>query len=296
MLRLVIVRVILAVLAFGALCVAYGVFIERRAYRLVRRELAILPTPGPAELTILHLSDLHFVRRDDRKTRFLGSLPRADITVVTGDFLAEPDAVEVAVASVAPTRGRLASWYVLGSNDYYVPGPINPLAYLAGPNNRRHRSAKRGRARDLIDGLDEDGWANLTNVRRELDLDGLPVELLGLDDAHIRKHDVRIAPRHAPERLGLAVMHSPDSLPEAVACGYELVVAGHTHGGQVRMPFVGAVVTNSRLPRRVASGIFRMGDALVHVSRGLGTNKYAPFRFLCRPEATMLVLTRTAQQ
>ncbi len=296
MLRLVVVRVILAVLAVGALCVAYGVLIERRAYRLVCRELAILPTEGPAELTILHLSDLHFVRRDERKTRFLGSLPRADITVVTGDFLAEPEAVEVAVASVAPTRGRVASWYVLGSNDYYVPGPINPLAYLAGPSNRRHRSAKRGRARDLIAGLDRDGWTNLTNVRRELDLDGLPVELLGLDDAHIRKQDVRIAPRRATERLGLAVMHSPDSLPEAVACGYELVVAGHTHGGQVRMPFVGALVTNSRLPRRVASGIFRMGDALVHVSRGLGTNKYAPFRFLCRPEATMLVLTRAAQQ
>jgi predicted MPP superfamily phosphohydrolase len=292
----VVVRVILAVLAVGALCVAYGVLIERRAYRLVRRELAILPTEGPAELTILHLSDLHFVRRDERKTRFLGSLPRADITVVTGDFLAEPEAVEVAVTSVAPTRGRLASWYVLGSNDYYVPGPINPLAYLAGPSNRRHRSAKRGRARDLIAGLDRDGWTNLTNVRHELDLDGLPVELLGLDDAHIRKQDVRIAPRRATERLGLAVMHSPDSLPEAVACGYELVVAGHTHGGQVRMPFVGALVTNSRLPRRVASGMFRMGDALVHVSRGLGTNKYAPFRFLCRPEATMLVLTRVAQQ
>jgi predicted MPP superfamily phosphohydrolase len=296
MLRLVVVPVILAVLAIGAVCVAYGVLIERRAYRLVRRELAILPTDGPAELTILHLSDLHFVRRDERKTRFLGSLPRADITVVTGDFLAEPEGVEVAVSSVAPTRGRLASWYVLGSNDYYVPGPINPFAYLAGPSNRRHRSAKRGRARDLIAGLDRDGWANLTNVRREVDLDGLPVELLGLDDAHIRKQDVRIAPRRATARLGLAVMHSPDSLPEAVACGYELVVAGHTHGGQVRMPFVGALVTNSRLPRRVASGLFRMGDALVHVSRGLGTNKYAPFRFLCRPEATMLVLTRVAQQ
>jgi uncharacterized protein len=90
-------------------------------------------------------------------------------------------------------------------------------------------------------------------------------------------------------------MHSPDSLPEAVASGYAFVVAGHTHGGQIRMPFVGALVTNSQLPRRVASGLFRMGDAVVHVSPGLGTNKYAPFRFLCRPEATLLVLTRAAK-
>jgi hypothetical protein len=87
-------------------------------------------------------------------------------------------------------------------------------------------------------------------------------------------------------------MHSPNSAPEAVACGYRLVVAGHTHGGQVRMPLVGALVTNSDLPRRLASGAIRFGDALVHVSPGLGTSKYAPFRFLCRPEATLLELRR----
>jgi predicted MPP superfamily phosphohydrolase len=90
-------------------------------------------------------------------------------------------------------------------------------------------------------------------------------------------------------------MHSPDSAPEAAACGYALVVAGHTHGGQVRLPLVGALVTNSNLPRRVVSGLIRMGGAFVHVSPGLGTSKYAPFRFLCPPEATLLEL-RTASQ
>jgi predicted MPP superfamily phosphohydrolase len=143
--------------------------------------------------------------------------------------------------------------------------------------------------------LKADGWRDLTNVREEIDLDGLPVELLGLDDAHIRKHDLRVAPRRAPERFGFAVMHSPDSAPEAVACGYRLVVAGHTHGGQVRLPMVGALVTNSHLPRRVVSGLLRLGDGLVHVSPGLGTSKFAPFRFLCPPEATLLELSRAPQ-
>jgi predicted MPP superfamily phosphohydrolase len=283
-------RLLLAIAAAGSACVVYGVAVERRAYRLVRRDLAILPADSPQTLRVLHLSDLHFVRRDDRKARFLASLPEADVTVVTGDFLAEPEAVETAVEAVRANRGRLASWFVLGSNDYYAPRPLNPFRYLVQRTKRRPRRARRGRPRDLVTHLEADGWRDLTNVRDRVELDGLPVELLGLDDAHIRRHDLRIVPRRAPERFGFAVMHSPDSAPEAVACGYRFVVAGHTHGGQVRLPLVGAIVTNSHLPRRVVSGLVRLGDGFVHVSPGLGTSKYAPFRFLCPPEATLLEL------
>jgi uncharacterized protein len=288
--------ILLAIALAGLACVAYGVLVERHAYRLVRRRLAILPANGPETLRVLHLSDLHFVRGDERKRRFLGSLPDADVTVVTGDFLAEPEAVEIAVAAVGANRGRLASWFVLGSNDYFAPRFVNPLRYLIPWSSVRPRRTQRGRPRDLVAALEADGWRDLTNVREEVDLDGLPVELLGLDDAQIRRHDLRVAPRRAPERFGFAVMHSPDSAPEAVACGYPFVVAGHTHGGQVRLPIVGALVTNSHLPRRVASGLVRLGDALVHVSPGLGTSKYAPFRFLCPPEATLLELSRAPQR
>ncbi|MEX2406885.1 MAG: metallophosphoesterase, partial [Actinomycetota bacterium] len=249
------VWILLAIALAGLACVVYGVLIERRAYRLVRRRLAILPANGPELLRVLHLSDLHFVRGDERKRRFLGSLPASDITVVTGDFLAEPEAVEIAVAAVGANRGRLASWFVLGSNDYFAPRFVNPFLYLVRLSGARPRRAQRGRPRELVAALQADGWRDLTNVREEIHLEGLPVELLGLDDAHIRRHDLRIAPRQAPGSFGFAVMHSPDSAPEAVACGYPLVVAGHTHGGQVRLPLVGALVTNSHLPRRVVSGL-----------------------------------------
>ena len=286
----------LALLAAALLCVAYGVLVERRAYRLVRRGIAILPAGGPETLTVLHLSDLHFVRDDRRKAAFLASLPPADVTVVTGDFLAEPEAVARTVQAVRPVRGRLASWFVLGSNDYHAPRPLNPLAYFVAKRKRPSRAARRGRGRELVEMLRADGWHDLTNLHDLVELHGLRVELLGLDDAHIRRHDLRLAPRRAPDRFGIAVMHSPDSAPEAVACGYRLVVAGHTHGGQVRLPVVGALVTNSDLPRRVVSGLIRMGDAFVHVSPGLGTSKFAPFRFLCRPEATLLELRRAPQE
>jgi predicted MPP superfamily phosphohydrolase len=270
--------------------VAWGVVVERSWYRLVRYRLALLPPDGPRDLTVLHLSDLHFLRGDAKKVRFLASLPAADVTVVTGDFLAEPEAVEAAVAGVRPVRGRLASWFVLGSNDHFQPRPLNYLAYFR--RRRKHRRATRGRAPELVDQLCADGWTDLTNVRYETRLDGLPIELLGLDDAHIRWHDLRVAPRRAPERFGMAVMHSPDSAPETAALGYDLLVAGHTHGGQVRVPGAGALVTNCSMPRRLVSGLISMGSATLHTSPGLGTSKYAPFRFWCRPEATLLELTQ----
>lgn len=290
---------ILGLLALvGAGCVAYGVAIERRWYRLVRHRLAILPADGegPESLTVLHLSDMHFVRGDESKARFLASLPEADITVVTGDFLAEPEAVERVVEAVRPVRGRLASWFVLGSNDYYTPRPLNYLAYFR--THRKPRRAEAGRAPDLVAQLTADGWQDLTNLRRELVLDGLPIELLGLDDAHLRWHDLTVGPRRATDRFGVAVMHSPDSAPEAAALGYELMVAGHTHGGQVCLPLPrpvgGALVTNCSMPRRLVSGLIRMGGSVLHTSKGLGTSKYAPFRFACRPEATLLELRRIA--
>jgi predicted MPP superfamily phosphohydrolase len=280
--------ILAVILGAGSLCVVYGVSVERFRFRIRRYDLPILPATGPPLLTILHLSDLHFVRRDERKARFLASLPDADLTVVTGDFLGEPEAVETVVAAVRATKGRLGSWFVLGSNDYFVPRRRNYVSYFR--RRWRRRRGVWGRAPALVAQLRHEGWRDLTNTRASVELDGLPVEVLGLDDAHLKWHDLRVAPRQAPERFGVAVMHSPDSAPESAALGYDLLVAGHTHGGQVRLPLVGALVTNSSMPSRLAAGLIRMGGAVLHTSPGLGTSKYAPFRFWCRPEATFLTL------
>ena len=282
--------ILVAIVSVGALCVAYGALVERRWYRLVRYRVPILPAEGPEELTVLHLSDLHFTRRSDRLRRFLEGLPGADVTVVTGDIVGEPEAVEDAARALRAVRGRLASYFVLGSNDYFVPRPLNYFRYFR--KGRTRRRARRGRAPEMIALLATDGWVHLPNVRTLAALDGLAVELLGLDDPHIGRQDLRVAPRRHPERFGFAVSHSPDPAPELAALGYDLMVFGHTHGGQVRMPFIGALVTNSHVPRRMASGLVRLGNAYAHISPGLGTSKYAPFRFLCRPEATLLELRR----
>jgi predicted MPP superfamily phosphohydrolase len=281
--------VLAALIAVACSCVAYGVLIEHKAYRLVRRPLLpILPTgTGPSALTILHLSDLHFVRGDAKKARFVSRLPQADITVVTGDFLAEPEAVETVVAAVHMARGRLASYFVLGSNDIYVPAPLNPFRYFY--RRRKKKRGKRSRTTDLITQLEGDGWIHLLNERREVDLGDRPIEVVGLNDPHIHRDDLRVAPRRAPDRFGLAIVHAPEPVPELVALGYDLVLSGHTHGGQVRTPW-GPLVNNSSLPLKLTVGLFRFGTSYLHISQGLGTSKYAPFRFLAPPQAEWIEL------
>jgi uncharacterized protein len=302
--------VLVAVAVSGIACMAYGVLIERHWYRLVRRRLDILPADAPGPMTVLHLSDLHIVRDSQRLRRFLTTLPRVDVTAVTGDIVGEPEAVEEATELLSLVRGSTGSYFVLGSNDYFVPRPLNPVRYfLRDP--RRRRLATRGRGSDLVHQLQADGWIYLGNAVTTANVNGLPLQLMGLDDPHIDRQDLRVAARRSagpspespgshrlgpshpsPSRhsFGLGVVHSPDPMPELAALGWDLVVYGHTHGGQVRMPIVGALVTNSDVPRRLVSGLVRLGDAYAHISPGLGTSKFAPFRFLCRPEATVLEL------
>ena len=271
----------------GVACVAYGVFIERRWYRLATYRLELLPEKA-SSFTVLHLSDLHLVRSDRKKAAFIATLPSADVTVVTGDLIGEPSAVEALVAAIRPARGRVASYFVLGSNDYFAPSPRNYLAYFR--RKRRHRLGVLGRSGDLIGQLEGEGWQHLPNRQVDLTVGGIRTQVVGLDDPHIERHDLRAAVGRDAGAFGLALVHSPDPAPELAALGYELILAGHTHGGQVRMPLVGALVTNGTTPTKLCMGLSRIGPAVMHVSPGLGTSKYAPFRFLCRPEATLLEL------
>jgi predicted MPP superfamily phosphohydrolase len=280
---------VIGVLAAGFLCVAYGIVVEHHWYRVRRYRLDILPADA-SPLSVVHVSDLHFVRGDTKLREFLATLPAADVAVATGDLVGEPEAVEDVVAALGQVRGRLASLFVLGSNDYYRPRMLNPIRYFRRHSPGKRRVVRRGRGPELAAQLVADGWVHLENVHGSLAIGGLEVEVTGMDDPHIHRGDLRVAPRRRPDLFGLAVVHSPDPSPELAALGWDLVLAGHTHGGQVRLPLFGALVTNSHLPRRLVSGLAQMDGSVLHTSAGLGTSKYAPFRFLCRPEATVLEL------
>ena len=184
---------------------------------------------------------------------------------------------------------------VLGSNDYFAPRFRNPLTYFMGPSSRRRRSSPRNPWRELVEGLEARGWTVLANRRGQLG----DIELAGMDDPHIRRDDPDVlvpANGDASTRLRLGVVHSPyrRALDAFAGNGYDLVLAGHTHGGQVCLPGVGALVTNCDLPRDQVRGLSRWGSSWLHVSAGLGTSKYAPFRFACRPEASLLTVVSKA--
>ncbi|HEX6675919.1 MAG TPA: metallophosphoesterase [Actinomycetes bacterium] len=274
----------------GATCVAYGVLVERRWFRLRHERVPLLP-PGQEPLTLLHVSDLHMVTGDRAKRDFLARLAAlpADLVVLTGDLLGEPSSLGPVLDTLAALRPRLGAVAVLGSNDYWAPRPKNYLAYF-----RRGRKLRVGVERnpyeELVDGLRELGWLVLSNARGRLG----EVELAGMDDPHIRREDLSVPVPAANGSWGLriGIVHSPyrRALDAFERNGYQLVLAGHTHGGQVRLPGIGALVDNCDLPLDQARGLSRWGSSWLHVSAGLGTSKFAPFRFGCRPEASLLTL------
>ena len=284
------------VAAAGAACVGYGILVERDWYRLRRQRVEALE-PGQPPLTVLHLSDLHLTAADTRRIAFLERLAgeQVDLVVLTGDMLGGPGGLDPVLEALSRFRPRLGAVAVLGSNDYWAPRFRNPLSYFLGPSSRRHRSSGRNPWRELVEGLEARGWTVLRNRRGRLG----DVELAGMDDPHIRHDDpsVAVPPNgELPARLRLGVVHSPyrRALDAFAGNGYDLVLAGHTHGGQVRLPGVGALVTNCDLPRDQVRGLSRWGSSWLHVSAGLGTSKYAPFRFACRPEASLLTVVPKA--
>ena len=281
-----------AVAVAGAACVGYGILVERDWYRLRRQRVEALE-PGQPPLTVLHLSDLHMTASDARRVAFLERLAAepVDLVVLTGDMLGEPAGLGPVLDALGRFRPRLGAVAVLGSNDYWAPRFRNPLAYFMGPSSRRGRSSPRNPWRELVEGLEARGWTVLSNRRGQLG----DIELAGLDDPHIRRDDPATAVPvngDARPRLRLGVVHSPyrRALDAFAGNGYDLVLAGHTHGGQVCLPGVGALVTNCDLPRDRVRGLSRWGSSWLHVSAGLGTSKYAPFRFACRPEASLLTV------
>lgn len=196
--------------------------------------------------------------------------------------------------------------YVFGSNDYYGPKLRNPARYLIEKMQGRHGLNGNPPAvgvvhnpwEDIKDGFDTAGWVDLNNARGRLKLDGFEIALTGLDDPHIRR-DRYSEVTGGPERdadLNLAVVHAPylRTLDAFTADGYPLILAGHTHGGQLCLPFYGALVTNCDLDTDRVKGLSTHTAegrrSYLHVSAGCGTSRYTPVRFACPPEATLLTL------
>lgn len=286
----------------GAGLTGYAMW-EARQYTLRRVTVPVLPA-GAEPVRVLHLSDIHLVPSQRRKLEWLSSLSllRPDLVVNTGDNLAHRDAVPALLDTLGPLL-EVPGVFVLGSNDYFSPTLRNPLRYLLPDDGQRHTHTPQLPWPDLVAGFTRAGWLDLTNRFGALEVAGVRLAFAGVDDPHLsydRLADVAgPAPRDADLRVG--VTHAPylRVLDQYAADGYELVLAGHTHGGQVCLPGGRALTTNCDLEPARVKGLHRHpassrpgdpGSSWMYVSAGIGTSPYVRIRVACRPEATLLTL------
>jgi predicted MPP superfamily phosphohydrolase len=289
---------LLALLAFGVLLTLWGALFERNRFTVVREELPIL-AKGSKPIRILHISDLHLAPWQKRKLAWIGQLweLKPDLVVNTGDNLGHRDAIRPTLKALEQLM-KGPGVFVNGSNDYHSPEVRNPLTYLNKPSTPSHKelidTAK------LTDAFEANGWKNLNNRSSTLNIAGIRIGFLGLDDPHDKLADFESLASQAAaigsQDLIIGVAHAPylKVIREFGNHGSKLVFAGHTHGGQICLPKFGAIITNCDLPRKFAKGLSEhMVDSKsvwLNVCAGLGTSIFAPIRLFCKPEVRLLTL------
>ncbi|GAB4086574.1 metallophosphoesterase [Myceligenerans cantabricum] len=297
--------------------IAYA-HLESKLFTVRRATVPVLP-PGQRPVRVLHLSDLHLTPSQRTKQEWVRSLAdlAPDVVVNTGDNFGHLRSLAPLLDVLGPLM-EVPGAFVMGSNDYFAPAFKNPARYLLPDAREQRDDLVPLPTESLAKSFREAGWADLTNRRDAITLrDGRVLDLVGMDDPHLDR-DVMPEPRigaHAADTepsaqdplLRVGVVHAPYQrvLNQLRDDGVDFVFAGHTHGGQLCLPGVGALVTNCDLDRGRAYGLHGWpgprpdedggeGSTWLHVSAGAGTSPYWQLRFACRPEATLLTLTATA--
>ncbi|MCZ2401819.1 metallophosphoesterase [Paenarthrobacter sp. Z7-10] len=285
---------------------AYGALIERNRFEVRHETVACLPA-GSSPVRVLHLADIHMSLGQKRKTDWLRSLAslRPDLVVNTGDNLSHVKAIRPLLDALGPLM-EFPGVFVPGSNDYFAPVPKNPAVYLLGPTKLKDgqtaRQPKKLDTEKMHAGFGAAGWVNLTNRNQSVVMHRIRFDFTGVDDPHMERDRFAGWPAgskyqtRAPH-VRIAVTHAPYQrvLDRFTAAGADLILAGHTHGGQVCVPGYGALISNCDLPTWRARGLtdweYDGHSTPLNVSAGIGTSRFAPVRFACPPEAVLLTLT-----
>jgi predicted MPP superfamily phosphohydrolase len=269
----------LTMLPFACALAVY-MFFEARVLKVRRLTLRFPTLPEAFDgFRLLHISDLHLMQFGTIPRQLLRVLPTlpADLVVFTGDYKRHAYSSD---APIPAWMGRLAA---------ACATPRRALAILGNKDNAGTKAALAPHGIDVL--INE--WRTIERARPG-GRGGQWIHILGVDAASpVRRPEraARILDRLPQEGFRVLLAHTPDYIRLAAERGIELVLAGDTHGGQVLLPFVGALKVKSRLGRRYCRGLIREGGATLHISSGCGTANL-PLRLLCPPEVSLLTLCR----
>lgn len=261
--------------ASGLAVCAYGTLVRRQWFRVVEREVRVAGLDARFDgLRIAHLSDLHvgtltplswalaWVRAANHRA--------PDIAVVTGDMVTSgADYHDDVARACGELRAPLGVFASMGNHDYF------------------------GAGEPLVSRLRDRGVRVLRNEGVAIERDGATLWLAAIDDTWTRRDDLARAMRDRPRgAAAILLAHDPDRFDDAADAGANLVLSGHTHGGQFAVPFLARALSLASFTHRYRLGIYRRGRSTLYVHPGLGTTG-PPMRLGVAPEITVLVLRAT---
>lgn len=260
----------------GTALVLYGFWIEPHRLTLTHQTLKSTKLGFQKPLRVLHLADIHVERITARERGLLDMVQTLapDLILFSGDFL-----------NLSYTRDALAQAHARSVLEK-LDAPLGVFAVSGSPAVDPPDVVSK-----LVEGMDNIQW--LRQERAVIEHEGKHIEIIGLDCTHKPFVD---APKlyatmngTGPETFRILLYHTPDLAPEAAKAGIDLQLSGHTHGGQVRIPFYGAVYAASLYGKKFESGFRRVGNMTLYVSRGIGLEGGgAPrLRFNCAPEVVL---------
>ena len=249
----------------GLLCIAYGTLVEPWTLEVRRVEVRSPKLGGPVRLA--HVSDLHMRRWTRIEERVLAAVRgmEPDAVLVTGDFGANPTVADDVRRFVRELAAIAPTYCSRGNHEYRGHCPMESLQGLGAT------------------------W--LVNAKARVRAQGTTLDVVGVDagdEAAVRSLEGSLE----PGVFSILLYHYPDLVPELAGLAYDLMLCGHTHGGQVRLPWLGALICMSRPGTACSHGLFQAEGRTAHVSRGIGCESYLlpRIRFRCPPEVTLIAL------
>ena len=243
----------------------YGAAWGSRAY-----EVCTVDVPFGRRMRIVQLSDIHagvyMTRRDIRRYARLAADLRPDLFVLTGDFISNsPVFLPECLEEMAAVPARYGTFAVLGNHERWY-----------------------GVQKDLKSAFKKSGVPLLVNAHAIVPADDGPFAVAGIDDLRNGRPRLDLALNGVPPGMPtLLLSHRPEIFPLAAACGIPLTLAGHWHGGQIKLILPGVVISPAHMRSPYPEGMYKIGESRLYVSRGVGTT-FTPVRFNSPPEVTCL--------